>query len=114
MTKWKFRVAAAGAMLLAGAAVAQNYPNKTIRFIVPWPPGGGADVLSRIVSPKLAEALGREHVDDERPDMCDVAGSRVGECLRPALGEDGIGESPVRRIRVPAHQSPLLEAFDDA
>ncbi len=59
-------IAATGAMLIAGAAFAQNYPGKTIRFIVPWPPGGGADVLSRIVSPKLAEALGQQVVIDNR------------------------------------------------
>ncbi|MEO7726058.1 MAG: tripartite tricarboxylate transporter substrate binding protein [Burkholderiales bacterium] len=56
----------AAALLAAGAASAQNYPNKTIRFIVPWPPGGGADVLSRIVGPKLGEALGQQVVIDNR------------------------------------------------
>jgi tripartite-type tricarboxylate transporter receptor subunit TctC len=60
--------AAMAVMLAAGAAGAgaQAYPSKTIRFIVPWPPGGGADVLSRIVSPKLAEALGQQVVIDNR------------------------------------------------
>jgi tripartite-type tricarboxylate transporter receptor subunit TctC len=37
-----------GAVLAAGIAQGQGYPAKTIRWIVPWPPGGGADVLSRI------------------------------------------------------------------
>ena len=51
----------------AGAdAYAQGYPNKTIRYIVPWPPGGGADVLSRILSPKLSEALGQQIIIDNR------------------------------------------------
>jgi len=50
----------------AAGAWAQAYPSKTIRFIVPWPPGGGADVLSRIVSPKLSEALGQQVVIDNR------------------------------------------------
>ena len=50
----------------AGSVFAQGYPGKTIRYIVPWPPGGGADVLSRIVSPKLAEALGQQVVIDNR------------------------------------------------
>ena len=52
--------------LAAGGAIAQSYPSKAIRFIVPWPPGGGADVLSRIVSPKLGEALGQQVVIDNR------------------------------------------------
>src|SRR6186713_938359 len=52
--------------LAAGGAIAQSYPSKPIRFIVPWPPGGGADVLSRIVSPKLGEALGQQVIIDNR------------------------------------------------
>ncbi len=66
------RAALAPVMLVAltslwtAAVIAQPYPSKTIRFIVPWPPGGGADVLSRIVSPKLAEALGQQIVIDNR------------------------------------------------
>jgi tripartite-type tricarboxylate transporter receptor subunit TctC len=57
------------AMLLAAFAAsahAQNYPAKPIRFLVPWPPGGGADVLSRIVSPNLSEALGQQIIIDNR------------------------------------------------
>ena len=61
-----WQVTAACALMMAGVACAQNYPNKTVRFIVPWPPGGGADVLSRIVSPKLGEALGQQVVIDNR------------------------------------------------
>ncbi len=57
---------AASLVVLAGAALAQSYPNKTIRYIVPWPPGGGADVLSRILGPKLAEDLGQQVVIDNR------------------------------------------------
>ena len=50
----------------AAGAFAQGYPSKTIRFIVPWPPGGGADVLARILSPRLSEALGQQIVIDNR------------------------------------------------
>jgi tripartite-type tricarboxylate transporter receptor subunit TctC len=53
-------------VIMAGTAFAQNYPNKTIRFIVPWPPGGGADVLARIVGPRLAEGLGQQVIIDNR------------------------------------------------
>jgi tripartite-type tricarboxylate transporter receptor subunit TctC len=42
------------------------YPAKPIRWIVPWPPGGGADVLSRMLSPKLSEALGQQIIIDNR------------------------------------------------
>jgi tripartite-type tricarboxylate transporter receptor subunit TctC len=48
------------------AGSAQIWPAKTIRWIVPWPPGGGADVLSRILQPHLAEALAQQIVIDNR------------------------------------------------
>jgi tripartite-type tricarboxylate transporter receptor subunit TctC len=53
-------------LLAAGVAQAQGYPAKTIRWIVPWPPGGGADVLSRMLSPHLSEALKQQIVIDNR------------------------------------------------
>jgi tripartite-type tricarboxylate transporter receptor subunit TctC len=47
--------------------VAQTtWPAKTIRWIVPWPPGGGADVLSRMLSPQLSESLKQQIVIDNR------------------------------------------------
>src|SRR5262245_35223472 len=45
---------------------AQTYPAKAIRWIVPWPPGGGADVLSRMLSPHLSEALKQQIIIDNR------------------------------------------------
>jgi len=53
-------------LLAAGLAQAQGYPAKTLRWIVPWPPGGGADVLSRMLSPHLSEALKQQIVIDNR------------------------------------------------
>jgi tripartite-type tricarboxylate transporter receptor subunit TctC len=54
------------ALLAAGFVQAQGYPAKTIRWIVPWPPGGGADVLSRMLSPRISEALGQQILIDNR------------------------------------------------
>jgi tripartite-type tricarboxylate transporter receptor subunit TctC len=63
-------MAVAGAALcLVGAACAWGqapYPSKPVRLIVPWPPGGGADVLTRMLTPKLSEALGGQIVIDNR------------------------------------------------
>jgi len=42
------------------------YPTKPVRLIVPWPPGGGADVLMRMLSPKLSEGLGQQVIIDNR------------------------------------------------
>jgi tripartite-type tricarboxylate transporter receptor subunit TctC len=42
------------------------YPTKPLRLIVPWPPGGGADVLSRMLGPKLSEGLAQQVIIDNR------------------------------------------------
>jgi len=48
-------------------AWAQAYPNRPIKLVVPFPPGGGADNLARIVAPKLGEYLGQSIVIDNKP-----------------------------------------------
>jgi tripartite-type tricarboxylate transporter receptor subunit TctC len=49
-------------LLLAGTALAQPYPNKPIRMTVAFPPAGPVDVVARLVSPKMSEALGQNIV----------------------------------------------------
>lgn len=53
----------------AGAAVAaaQNYPSKSIRFLVGYAPGGGTDIMARVVGAKLTESLGQQLIVDNRP-----------------------------------------------
>ena len=56
--------------LAAHGVLAQNrpadYPNKPIRYIVPWPPGGGSDVLARFVAQELSKAIGHPIIVDNR------------------------------------------------
>src|SRR6185503_3034724 len=54
------------ALTLAGAAAAQSYPAKPVRLVVPYPPGGSNDVLSRITAQALAPGLGQLVVVDNR------------------------------------------------
>jgi tripartite-type tricarboxylate transporter receptor subunit TctC len=54
-------------LLAAIAASAQEYPNRPVRMLVGYAPGGGMDTISRIVAPKLSEALGQQFVVENRP-----------------------------------------------
>ncbi|MFI5444337.1 Bug family tripartite tricarboxylate transporter substrate binding protein [Polaromonas sp. UC242_47] len=60
-----------GALILmfaaAVSALAQDYPNKSIQFVVPYPPGGASDVVARIIALKLGESLKQPVVVDNRP-----------------------------------------------
>jgi len=53
--------------LMSGAASAQTYPTKPIKFIVPAPPGGGIDLIARLVADKLAASMGQPVVVDNKP-----------------------------------------------
>jgi tripartite-type tricarboxylate transporter receptor subunit TctC len=53
--------------LVAGLVQAQGYPDKPVRMIVGFPPGGGTDVVARIITPRLSENLGQPVVIENRP-----------------------------------------------
>jgi tripartite-type tricarboxylate transporter receptor subunit TctC len=54
-------------LVLAGSAARAEYPEKTVRIVVPYPPGGFNDTLGRIVAQKLTEAWGQPAVIENRP-----------------------------------------------
>ena len=60
--------------LTAGAVHAQAWPSRTIRLIVPFPPGGGNDVIARVVAQKLGERLGQQVVVDNRAGANGIVG----------------------------------------
>ena len=57
---------AAGVTVAGAAAADETYPTRPVRLLVPFAPGGGADALSRIITPKLHDALGQAWVVDNR------------------------------------------------
>ncbi|MPZ45363.1 MAG: tripartite tricarboxylate transporter substrate binding protein [Betaproteobacteria bacterium] len=66
---WKCTIVALAAAALNGffsGQVLAAYPAKPIRFVVPWPPGGGADIMSRLINQPLGEALGQQVIIDNR------------------------------------------------
>jgi hypothetical protein len=62
------------ALTLAGQLMAQAYPNKTIRLIVPFPPGGGNDVIARVIAQKLGDRLGQQVVVDNKAGANGIVG----------------------------------------
>ena len=66
MTITQRTILVAIAMLVAGTAAAQAWPNRPIRAIVPFPPGGGLDFFARTLAPRLQESLGQQVVVENR------------------------------------------------
>jgi tripartite-type tricarboxylate transporter receptor subunit TctC len=60
--------------LLAGSAWAQAYPNKPIRMVIPFPPGGGNDIIARFVAKKLSDRLGQPVVLDNKAGANGIVG----------------------------------------
>ena len=83
----------AAAALLAAATLfaapltvhAQRFPDKPVRFIVPFPPGGGNDILARAIQPRLSELLGQPVVIDNKGG----AGGNLGTDLAAKAPADG-------------------------
>jgi tripartite-type tricarboxylate transporter receptor subunit TctC len=71
MKRWTVMLAAA---LVCGAALAQPYPSKPVRFIVSFPPGGSSDLISRAIAPYMSNRLGQPVVVENRPG----AGGMIG------------------------------------
>ena len=66
-------------------ALAQDWPSKPVRFIVPFPPGGSVDPLARILSAKLGDALKQQFIVENRPG----AGGSIGTAMAAKAPADG-------------------------
>jgi tripartite-type tricarboxylate transporter receptor subunit TctC len=63
--------------LLAGSALAQSYPTKPIRMIVPFAPGGGTDVIARLLATQMSQSIGRQVLVDNRAGANAIIGTEI-------------------------------------
>jgi len=87
MTRWFAGIGAAlvAIVALSGGVAAQDYPTRTVKVIVPFPPGGPADALARLIGDKLSVSLRKPVVVDNRPG----AGGNIGMELGAKSAPDG-------------------------
>lgn len=78
-------IAFVGTLGLVQATQAQSWPTKPIKFIVPYPPGGGTDVIARIMQEPLSQALGQQIIIDNRGG----AGGSIGTDIAAKSPADG-------------------------
>jgi tripartite-type tricarboxylate transporter receptor subunit TctC len=85
MTVGIIRLAVAAAALASASAMAQDWPNKPVKMIVPFPPGGGTDTVARPLAAKLSQVLGQQIVIDNRGG----AGGTIGAAVVAKSPPDG-------------------------
>ncbi len=84
---WLATVVLGSTLLNGPVATAQEagYPSRPITLVVTYPPGGGADVMARLIAPKMGEVLGQNVIIDNRPG----AGGQIGAAYVAKSKPDG-------------------------
>jgi len=105
-------LAACALAVAAPPAMAQDYPQKPIKMITPYPPGGPTDVLARAISQKLSERLGQPIVIDNRPG----ASGMIGADLVAKAAPDGytlLANASIHVINPSLYANPPYDAIRD-
>ena len=118
------RILAALICVLAAAAQAQDYPNRPLRMIVPFVPGGSSDFVARAIQPKMMELLGQTMVIDNRAGASGNVGVEIAARSVPDgytlflgnVGSTAINPSifpsfPIRPLRTNSHVRRNTELY---
>ena len=74
---------ACAALMCAGALHAQPFPSKPVRIVIPFPPGGGVDIVARLIGPRLSDIYGQQIVVDNRAGASGVIGTELAARAAP-------------------------------
>jgi tripartite-type tricarboxylate transporter receptor subunit TctC len=110
-TRRHFNFAAGATLALPGAAFAQAFPNKPIRYICPWPAGGSTDVVIRAFAESAAKVLGQQVIVDNKPGAGGTFGANELVTARP----DGytLSQLPHGVFRLPHMQKVAFDTLKD-
>src|SRR6266852_9172851 len=104
---------ALGALSALSAALAQDYPSRPVRIVVPSAPGGGFDLVGRVLAQKLGEQTGQAFVVENRPG----AGTLLGTQLAARSAPDGyslvVGGLSNIALNMGLYQSPGYDSLAD-
>src|SRR5262245_27994205 len=100
------------ALLLSAAALAQSYPNRPVKVIVPWPPGQATDIAARMLADKMQEALKQPFVVDNRAGAGGSIGTEVA-VKSPADGYTVLAASSGPVSIMPSLQKVPYEPLKD-
>ena len=81
----RIRIACLLVLLCGYASVAHAYPDKAVRIVVGFPPGGGADVVARLLAQKLQQTWGQSVIVDNRAGAGGIIGSEIVAHAEPSL-----------------------------
>jgi len=113
--KWVAWVLASLAVVVAGPAAGQGtFPSKPIKLIVPYPPGGGADIFARTLSQKLGENLGQQVVVDNKAGANGIIGTDMVAKSAPdgyTLVLGNIGPNAINQAIYPALPYDCVKDF---
>src|SRR6266508_636843 len=104
---------AVAALVLAAPAVAQDYPTKPVMFVVPYAPGGGTEVMARLLGRRLEQRLGKPFVIENRPG----AATAIGASFVAKSAPDGhtilLATSTTMAINVSIYKSHIYDPVRD-
>ena len=113
MHSGQLRAAALGLAALApGATVAQDFPARPVRIVVPFPPAGVADILGRVLAPPLSRALGQGVIVENRPGANTVIGAEL-VARAPADGHAFLIMAPSFTINAAARSKLPYDSLKD-